>query len=57
MKKKRGRRVGWRTARPRKKDTITLYPEDWKTLDSIGPSRGKAVQKLIQTYRNDNASK
>lgn len=31
----------------RKKDTITLYQEDWDKLDNIGPSRGKAVERML----------
>lgn len=32
----------------RKKDTVTLHPENWKKLDAIGPSRGKAIDKLLK---------
>lgn len=32
----------------RKKDTITLLRKDWAKLDEIGPSRGKAVEKLLR---------
>lgn len=32
----------------RKKDTITLHPETWEKLDAIGPSRGKAIDKLLK---------
>jgi len=31
----------------RRKDTITLLPHEWDQLDEIGPSRGKAVSKLL----------
>ena len=31
----------------RRKDTITLLPHEWDKLDDIGPSRGKAVSKLL----------
>jgi hypothetical protein len=34
----------------RKKDTITLHKRDWEELDKLGPSRGKAVEKLIKFY-------
>lgn len=32
--------------------TITLHRENWKFLDSIGPSRGKAIDKLIAFYKS-----
>ncbi len=44
-----GRKKGSFAKRKRKKDTITLFQEDWDILDSIGPSRGKAVEKLIKS--------
>ena len=48
-RKKAGRPKGSLGKKPkRKKDTITLLPKDWKKLDSIGPSRGKAVEKLLR---------
>lgn len=34
----------------RVKDTITLHRDKWDKLDSIGPSRGKAVDKLLEGY-------
>lgn len=34
----------------RRKDTITLLPVTWAKLDKIGPSRGKAVDKLVEFY-------
>ena len=37
----------------RKKDTITLYQDDWNALDKIGPSRGKAVEKLLKFYEQN----
>jgi len=35
----------------RKKSTITLSQSTWEILDRIGPSRGKAVDKLIDYWR------
>lgn len=32
----------------RRKDTITLLPHEWDQLDEIGPSRGKAVSKMLK---------
>lgn len=36
----------------RRKDTITLLPHEWDQLDEIGPSRGKAVSKLLVEFKN-----
>ena len=43
-----GRPAGSKAKRTRKKDTISLFQEDWDKLDKIGPSRGKAVEKLLR---------
>ena len=32
----------------RKMGQITVFPHEWKQLDEIGPSRGKAVSKLLR---------
>lgn len=32
----------------RRKSTVTLHDEDWDKLDEIGPSRGKAIEKLLK---------
>jgi hypothetical protein len=45
-----GRKKGSFAKRRRKKDTITLFQEDWDKLDEIGPSRGKAVEKLLREF-------
>jgi len=45
-----GRKAGSTAKRKRKKDTITLFQEDWDVLDSIGSSRGKAVEKLLRSF-------
>jgi hypothetical protein len=42
-----GRPSGPSTKPKRRKDTITLLPHEWDQLDEIGPSRGKAVSKLL----------
>ena len=47
IKRKVGRPVGAFGKNNRIKDTITLLREDWDELDDIGPSRGKAVEKLL----------
>ena len=46
-----GRKTGSKAKRTRKKDTITLFQEDWNILDEIGPSRGKAVEKLLRFWQ------
>jgi len=46
-----GRKAGSTATRTRKKDTITLFQEDWDLLDEIGPSRGKAVEKLLRSLK------
>ena len=45
-----GRKAGSTAKKTRRKDTITLFQEDWDRLDAIGPSRGKAVEKLLRAY-------
>jgi hypothetical protein len=45
-----GRKVGSKAKKTRKTSTITIWPECWDKLDSIGPSRGKAVEKLLKLY-------
>lgn len=35
----------------RKQDTINMIQDSWDYLDTIGPSRGKAVEKLIAYYQ------
>ncbi len=45
-----GRKAGSKAKITRKKCTITLFQEDWDILDDIGPSRGKAVEKLLRAY-------
>ena len=42
-----GRPPGSKAKRKKKQDTICLFQEHWDKLDDIGPSRGKAVEKLI----------
>jgi len=51
-----GRKTGSKAKRHRKQDTITLFAEDWTRLDEIGPSRGKAVEKLLNYYGADMAT-
>lgn len=46
-----GRPSGSRAKRRREKSTITIWGECWQYLDAIGPSRGKAVEKLIDFHR------
>jgi len=46
-----GRPVGSLAKRKRKTTTISLWPESWKALDKIGPSRGKAVEKLLRFWQ------
>ena len=43
-----GRPKGSMGKHNRKKSTISLHDEDWNKLDDIGPSRGMAVQKLLE---------
>jgi hypothetical protein len=43
-----GRPVGSMGKTNRKKSTISLHEGDWDKLDEIGPSRGMAVQKLLE---------
>ena len=45
-----GRKPGSVAKKRRKQDTISLFLEDWVRLDEIGPSRGKAVRKLLDLY-------
>jgi hypothetical protein len=42
-----GRPPGPSNKPKRKMGQITLLPEEWAKLDEIGPSRGKAVSKLL----------
>jgi hypothetical protein len=35
----------------RKTSTITIWQRCWDELDSIGPSRGKAVEKLLERHK------
>ena len=39
----------------RNKSTITLLPADWKFLNDLGPSRGRAVEKLIEFWKMHKA--
>lgn len=48
---KMARPKGSCTTGHRKKNTLTLPPDHWKTLLSIGPSYGKAVESLIDDYK------
>ena len=48
-----GRKTGSVARTRRKKNTITLYPKDWDKLDRIGPSRGKAVEKLLNKHTGE----
>jgi hypothetical protein len=48
MKKKLG---APKKKNPRKQITISLIPEEIFELDEIGPSRGKAVSKLLKFNR------
>jgi len=50
-----GRKAGSKAKRHRKQDTMTLFSEDWKQLDKIGPSRGKAVEKMLEYYMRDRS--
>lgn len=54
---KRGRKKGWRAERRKIKGTVFLYRENWQDLDDIGPSRGRAIEKLIslrKVIENEN---
>ena len=51
-----GRKPGSVAATTRKKDTITLLPSEWDELDEIGPSRGKAVSRLLKDRREGTIS-
>jgi len=42
-----GRPAGSLAKKKRVKTTVTLWPESWVYLDKMGPSRGKAIEKLI----------
>lgn len=54
MKKKTvGRPTGWKPKVKKKQDTICLRQDDWDILDEIGPSRGRAVKKLIDGCSDD----
>lgn len=52
MKRRPGRPKGTCKRIHRIVSTITLYRENWKFLDSIGSSRGKAIDKLIAFYKS-----
>jgi len=52
MKRRVGRPKGTIKKIHRIISTITLHRENWKFLDSIGPSRGKAIDKLIAFYKS-----
>ncbi len=45
-----GRKKGSFAKKKRKTSTITIWPECWDQLDSIGQSRGKAVEKLLKHW-------
>lgn len=45
-----GRKPGSVAKKKRKTSTITIWPEYWDVLDKIGPSRGKAVEKMVSEY-------
>ena len=51
-----GRPAGSKVEVKRRKDTITLLPHEWDQLDEIGPSRGKAVSKLLKEKREGDRS-
>lgn len=46
-----GRPPGSIAKEKRKTTTISLYQADWDYLDSIGKSRGNAVEKLIAFHK------
>jgi len=46
-----GRKKGSFAKKRRKTTTISLWPESWEALDKIGPSRGKAVEKLLRFWQ------
>lgn len=55
MKKRQPGRPKGSTKKPnRVVNTISLHKENWKYLDSIGPSRGKAVDQLIELHKGEN---
>lgn len=35
----------------KKRDTVSLLKRDWDALDKIGPSRGRAIAKLLEIHR------
>lgn len=50
-----GRPTGSTAERKKKVGTVWLFPEDWDALDKIGPSRGRAVEWLLEKHhKQDN---
>lgn len=46
-----GRPKGSVAKNKRKTSTITIYQECWDYLDTIGKSRGNAVERLIEFHK------
>ena len=38
-------------------DTIGILPHEWEQLKEIGPSKGKAVSKLLLWFKNSGKSR
>jgi hypothetical protein len=45
-----GRPPGSFAKEKRVKNTLTMFKKYWDRLDEIGPSRGKAIEKLLDGY-------
>lgn len=50
-----GRPPGSIAKKKRKTSTITIWQECWSFLDELGPSRGKAVERLIEFWKEHKA--